>query len=83
VCSDVTAGAAAERPASAGLEIRISIETKQPLTGSAVTGGNDPVPFVGWLELLRVIADLAETADGAADVSQRPPEHDEGDGSVS
>jgi hypothetical protein len=45
------------------MRINVNIEQTQPLVGSASTGRERPVPFVGWLELLRVIADLAESAD--------------------
>ena len=41
--------------------IRISIESTQPLTGTAATGKAEPVPFDGWLELLRVISELVAT----------------------
>jgi hypothetical protein len=41
--------------------IRISIDTRNPLAGSAATDGRDPLPFEGWMELLRVIAELVGT----------------------
>jgi len=44
--------------------IRISIERKQPLAGPAATEGGDPVPFDGWLELLRVVSRLVAAASG-------------------
>ncbi len=44
--------------------IRISIERTQPLAGAAVTEGSDPVPFDGWLELLRVVSELVAAAGG-------------------
>ena len=43
--------------------INVNIEQTQPLVGSASTGQERSVSFVGWLELLRVIADLAETTE--------------------
>jgi hypothetical protein len=54
--------------------IQISIEKTQPLTGSASSSGKRPVSFVGWLEMLRVIADLAEATEQTVD---RVPEADE------
>ena len=48
--------------------IRITIDHTQPLAGTAATGGSDPVPFDGWLELLRVLSDLvAATPSGAGE----------------
>jgi hypothetical protein len=49
--------------------IRLLIEKTQPLTGTAVAEGSDPLPFDGWLELLRVISELVD----AATPSERPP----------
>ena len=64
MCSDVTAGAASgPSQQTAGLEIRLSIGKTQPLTGSASTSGKEPVSFVGWLEMLRVIADLTDATE--------------------
>jgi hypothetical protein len=40
------------------MEIRISIETTQPLTGAAMTESEGPLPFAGWLELLRAVSTL-------------------------
>jgi hypothetical protein len=48
--------------------IRISIERTQPLAGAAATEGGEPVPFEGWLELLRVVSELVAAA-GGEDVS--------------
>jgi hypothetical protein len=42
--------------------IRIRIDQTQPLTGTATTRGGTPLPFDGWLELLRVIAELVAGA---------------------
>ena len=53
--------------------IRISIETTEPLTGTAATRGRGPLPFAGWLELLRAISDLVGAADRSGD---RGPEAD-------
>ena len=38
--------------------IRILIERAQPVAGTAVTEGQEPLPFDGWLELLRVLSEL-------------------------
>lgn len=38
--------------------IRIWIASTQPLAGTAVTKGREPVHFDGWLELLRVLSEL-------------------------
>jgi hypothetical protein len=38
--------------------IHVSIEKTEPLTGTTSTDGKDSVPFVGWLDLLRAIAEL-------------------------
>ena len=42
--------------------IRLVIEKTQPLVGIAAAEGGDPVPFDGWLEMLRVISELAVAA---------------------
>ena len=43
------------------MQISVTIEHVQPLTGTASTSGERPVSFVGWLELLRAIAELTES----------------------
>ena len=40
------------------MEIRISIHTTKPLTGSATTAHRAPLRFEGWLELLGVLSTL-------------------------
>jgi hypothetical protein len=52
-------------PEGAGISIHISIEKTEPLTGVAATEGRAPLPFVGWLELLRVVSDLIGAGIGA------------------
>ena len=42
--------------------IHIRVENTQPLSGTAAAKGSDPLPFEGWLELLRVISELVATA---------------------
>jgi hypothetical protein len=42
--------------------IHIRIENTQPLSGTAGAKGSDPLPFDGWLELLRVISELVNAA---------------------
>jgi hypothetical protein len=46
--------------------ISIAIERTQPLTGTASTDGKGPVSFVGWMALLRVVAELTESMDESA-----------------
>jgi len=41
--------------------IRIWIHSTHPLTGTAASKGSGTLSFDGWLELLRVISQLAET----------------------
>ena len=50
--------------------ISIQIEKTQPLTGTASTDGKGPVSFVGWMALLRVVAELTEGMDGTVDSGQ-------------
>jgi hypothetical protein len=50
------------------MQITIDIQKHQPLTGTASVDGHQPLPFAGWLELLRVVADLA-----GAPVEQHAP----------
>jgi predicted enzyme related to lactoylglutathione lyase len=42
--------------------IRIWVERMEPLAGTAATEGSEPLPFDGWLELLRVVSELVATA---------------------
>ena len=51
------------------MQIQISIEKTEPLTGWAATGGT-PVSFIGWWELLRAISDLVD-AEGCHDDASR------------
>jgi hypothetical protein len=41
------------------MQITLDIQKHQPLTGTASLDGQAPLAFAGWLELLRVVADLA------------------------
>jgi len=50
--------------------ISIEIETTRPLAGSASSAGNGPVSFIGWMGLLRVVAELTEAMEAAADAGQ-------------
>jgi hypothetical protein len=56
--------------------ISIAIEKTQPLTGTASSAGQGPVSFVGWMALLRVVAELTEAMEQAAeagpDADERP-----------
>jgi len=38
--------------------IRLSIDSTEPLTGTAAADTKPPVPFVGWLDLLRAISSV-------------------------
>ena len=59
--------------------IRIQIGRTQPLAGPAATKGSEPLRFDGWLELLRVLAELVaavpsggENADTVAEPCKEP-----------
>ena len=55
--------------------IRILIERAQPVAGTAVTEGQEPLPFDGWLELLRVLSELvtpAASSGGGEAEADRP-----------
>ena len=47
--------------------ISIQIEKTQPLTGTASSDGKRPMSFVGWMALLRVVAELTEDLDASVD----------------
>ena len=38
--------------------IHLSIDSTEPLTGTAAAGTRPPIPFVGWLDLLRAISSV-------------------------
>jgi hypothetical protein len=40
------------------MEIRVVIQTTEPLAGRAMAGDRTPLQFEGWLELLRVLSSL-------------------------
>jgi hypothetical protein len=67
--------------------ISIEIEKTQPLTGTASTNGRGPVSFVGWMALLRVVAELTEAmeqaSDAARDEDERPAVRAMGHGAAS
>ncbi|MCC7367222.1 MAG: hypothetical protein IT306_02295 [Chloroflexi bacterium] len=44
--------------------IQVSIDTTEPLTGSAFCEHRGPVPFVGWLQMLRAVSELVGEAAG-------------------
>ena len=60
--------------------ISVTIERMQPVAGTATAGGERTVPFAGWLDLLRVMAELAdattELAEGVRETDERSPVHD-------
>ena len=41
------------------LLIQLSIDTTEPPTGTAAIEGREPLPFKGWLDLLRLISELS------------------------
>lgn len=49
------------------MEIRIAIQTTDPLTGTATAEGEDPVNFEGWLEMLRALSTLVGTGGAASE----------------
>jgi hypothetical protein len=55
------------------MRITIEIEKTRPLTGTASSEGQGPVSFVGWMALLRVVAELTEAMEQAEGV----PRHDD------
>jgi len=55
--------------------ISIQIEKTQPLTGTASSEGRAPVSFVGWMALLRVVAELTEAMDESASSGRNADEH--------
>jgi hypothetical protein len=61
--------------------IHIRIENTQPLSGTAGAKGSDPLPFDGWLELLRVISELvdaaADSGGGNGEAAEEPMQGNE------
>jgi hypothetical protein len=59
------------------MEIRVSIHTTEPLTGTATAGSEEPLYFEGWLELLRALSTLigagGDSARGKPEASQDRP----------
>ena len=53
--------------------IRIAIDTTEPLSGTAATEHCAPVPFVGWLEMLRAISELVEPAKASCALAHTEP----------
>ena len=54
--------------------IRLRIEGSQPLTGTAVIEGREPLRFDGWLESLTIVSELVAAAppgDEDADTDER------------
>jgi hypothetical protein len=47
--------------------IRIWIERREPLAGTAAAGGSEPQRFDGWLELLGVASELVATGSSSED----------------
>jgi hypothetical protein len=55
------------RREAADVLIRIWVERPEPLAGSAVTEGCEPLRFDGWLELLAVVAELVAAAPSSGE----------------
>jgi hypothetical protein len=53
--------------------IRICVQRPEPLAGSAVTEGSEPLRFEGWLELLAVVAELVAAAPSSGRDKEREP----------
>lgn len=55
------------------IQVQVSIDTTEPLTGTAFCEDREPVPFVGWLQMLRAVSELvgeaAGTGGGCADAA--------------
>jgi hypothetical protein len=47
--------------------IRVWIERREPLAGTATTKGSEPLRFDGWLELLGVVSELVAAAPSSGD----------------
>jgi hypothetical protein len=60
-------GRGENRREAADVLIRIWVERPQPLAGSAVTEGCEPLRFDGWLELLAVVAELVAAAPSSGE----------------
>ncbi len=54
------------------MQIQISIDNAEPLTGTATAGRSAPVAFAGWLELLRAISELVGADARHADRDRAP-----------
>jgi len=53
------------------MQIQISLDSDHPLTGAVATDGSAPMRFVGWLDLIRVLAEIVERPRGQP--AGRPP----------
>jgi hypothetical protein len=51
-----------ERPAAddQAMEIEIRVRSPEPPTGELSVEGAEPVPFEGWLELLRLLSEAVD-----------------------
>jgi hypothetical protein len=54
-----------------GMLIRISVESSQPLAGSAASDEAGPLYFDGWLEMLRVVSELVTPARSGGEDANR------------
>lgn len=53
--------------------ITLAIEKTQPLTGTASCDGRGTATFVGWMELLRAVADLVGNQEHTGSQTPRLP----------
>src|SRR5882724_5472025 len=73
ICSNSWAGRAPVARGAADMVIQISVDTTDPLAGTATTERGAHVPFTGWLELLRAISALVDSSAIAGDPGQSAP----------
>lgn len=55
------------------MRIGISIESNDPICGEVGKDHDEAVRFAGWLDLIRVLAEIIESPAGAPAVSLPPP----------
>jgi hypothetical protein len=53
--------------------IQISINTTEPVAGTAAGELGTPIPFIGWFELLRAISALVDPTTIPGETGQQPP----------
>ena len=55
------------------MQITIQVDAVGPPSGALVVDRGDPQPFVGWLELLRMLSDLMPPGERSPGTAQRLP----------